>query len=179
MSAVDPTAASPGGSLKGGSRRAFLDRVFQGVTGLSGAAVVGLAILIAIEVFDQASGAMSKFGVHFIYARVWDPVRNVYGAGDFIVGTVVSSFLALVLAAPISIAIALFLTELAPRYLRGPIALLVEMLASIPSVVLGLWGILVLGPVLQNTVEPALNSAFGFLPFFRGTPSEVGMLNAE
>ena len=152
--------------------------MFQGVTGLSGAAVVGLAILIAIEVFDQASGAMGKFGVHFIYARVWDPVRNVYGAGDFIVGTVVSSFLALVLAAPISIAIALFLTELAPRYLRGPIALLVEMLASIPSVVLGLWGILVLGPVLQNTVEPALNSAFGFLPFFRGTPSEVGMLNA-
>jgi phosphate transport system permease protein len=178
VSAADPTAAVPDGSLKGGSRRGVLDRVFQGVTGLSGAAVVALAIFIAVEVFIQASGAIGKFGLPFVYSRVWDPVRNVYGAGDFIVGTVVSSFLALLLAAPISIAIALFLTELAPRLLRGPIALLVEMLASIPSVVLGLWGILVLGPILQSTIEPALNSAFGFLPFFRGTPSEVGMLNA-
>jgi phosphate transport system permease protein len=178
LSAVDPTAKSPGGSLNQGSRRNIPDRLFQGVTGLAGAAVVGLVIFITVEVFDQASGAMSKFGVHFIYARVWDPVKNVYGAGDFIVGTVVSSFLALLLAAPISIAIAIFLTELAPRVLRGPIALLVEMLASIPSVVLGLWGILILGPVLKNTIEPGLNSVLGFLPFFHGAPSEVGMLNA-
>ena len=178
MSAVDPTAPSSGGSLKQGSRRNVLDLLFEGVTGLAGAAVVGLVILIAIEVFNQASGAISKFGIQFVYSRVWDPVRNVYGAGDFIVGTVVSSFLALLIAAPISIAIALFLTELAPRFLRGPIALLVEMLASIPSVVLGLWGILILGPVLRDTIEPGLNSAFGFLPFFRGSASEVGMLNA-
>lgn len=178
MSAVDPTAGSPGGSLKRGSRRNVLDLLFEGVTGLAGAAVVGLVIFIAIEVFNQASGAMSKFGIQFVYSRVWDPVRNVYGAGDFIVGTVVSSFLALLIAAPISIAIALFLTELAPRFLRGPIALLVEMLASIPSVVLGLWGILVLGPVLRDTIEPGLNSVLGFLPLFRGSPSEVGMLNA-
>jgi phosphate transport system permease protein len=140
--------------------------------------VVAIAIFIAVEVFDQASGAISRFGFRFIYSTVWDPVRNVYGAGDFIVGTLVSSFLALLLAAPISIAIALFLTELAPRFLRGPVAVLVEMLASIPSVVLGLWGILVLGPVLQGTIEPGLHSVLGFLPLFRGTPSEVGMLNA-
>jgi phosphate transport system permease protein len=178
LSAVEPTAGATGGSLKQGSRRSLGDLVFQGITGLAGAAVVGLLIWIAIEVFHQAWGAIRHFGFGFLTSGAWDPVKNVYGARDLLVGTLVSSFLALALAGPLAIAIALFLTELCPRALRQPIGMLVELLASIPSVVLGLWGILVLGPVLHDTIEPALNSAFGFLPFFRGDPSEVGMLNA-
>jgi phosphate transport system permease protein len=178
LSAADPAARAPGGSLTGGSRRNLVDLLFEGLTGLAGALVVGVLIFIAIEVFHQASGAISHFGAHFLWSGVWDPVRNVYGARDLLVGTLVSSFLALAMAGPLAIAIALFLTELCPRPLRQPIGLLVEMLASIPSVVLGLWGILVLGPVLHDTIEPALNSVLGFIPLFSGSPSEVGMLNA-
>ena len=180
MAAVEPPVPPLyAGSLEGGSlRQRLLDYLFYGLTALAGAAVVALVVAIAVEVFMQASGAFSAFGLHFIVGTVWDPVRNVYGARDFIVGTLVSSFGAILLAGPLSIAIALFLTELAPRVLRGPIAGLVELLAAIPSVVLGLWGILVLGPVLKDHVEPALHSTLGFIPLFGGTPSEVGMLNA-
>ena len=104
---------------------------------------------------------------------VWDPVKHVYGAGSFLFGTVVTSLAALAIATPLAIAIALFLTELAPRWLRGPVTALVETLAAIPSVVIGLWGILVLGPVLRDHVEPALHSTLGFIPLF-GPPSTTG-----
>jgi phosphate transport system permease protein len=100
-------------------------------------------------------------------------VKHVYGAGSFLFGTVVTSLAALAIATPLAIAIALFLTELAPRWLRGPVTALVETLAAIPSVVIGLWGILVLGPVLRDHVEPALHSALGFIPLF-GPPSTTG-----
>jgi phosphate transport system permease protein len=180
VSAVDPSLPTPrAGGLRGGSPlQRGLDYVFWGVTAGAGAGVVALVAFIAVEVFQQASGAYDKFGLHFVVSTVWDPVHQLYGAGDFIVGTLESSLLAVLIAAPISIAIALFLTELAPRVLRGPIALLVELLASIPSVVIGLWGILILGPVLSKHIEPALHSALGFIPLFDGSPSEVGMLNA-
>jgi phosphate transport system permease protein len=103
----------------------------------------------------------------------WDPVKNVYGAGSFLFGTAVTSLFALAVAAPLAIGIALFLTELAPRRLRAPVTALVETLAAVPSVVIGLWGILVLGPVLRDDVEPALHGALGFIPLF-GTPSSTG-----
>ena len=93
-------------------------------------------------------------------------MKHVYGAGSFLFGTVVTSLVALAIATPLAIAIALFLTELAPRWLRGPVTALVETLAAIPSVVIGLWGILVLGPVLRDHVEPALHSTLGFIPLF-------------
>jgi phosphate transport system permease protein len=92
--------------------------------------------------------------------------HELYGAGSFLFGTAVTSLVALLLAAPLAIGVALFLTELAPRFLRGPVTALVETLAAIPSVVIGLWGILVLGPTLRDHVEPALHSALGFIPFF-------------
>jgi phosphate transport system permease protein len=111
--------------------------------------------------------------VGFVTRVAWDPVKNVYGAGSFLFGTAVTSLLALAIAAPLAIGIALFLTELAPRRLRAPVTALIETLAAVPSVVLGLWGILVLGPVLRDTVEPALHGALGFIPLF-GTPSSTG-----
>ena len=98
--------------------------------------------------------AIQEFGLSFVWTEAWDPVKDVYGALTFVYGTVVTSFIALLLATPISIAIALFLTEIAPRRIAAPIATMVELLAAIPSVVLGLWGILVFGPWVRDTSSP-------------------------
>ena len=107
----------------------------------------------------------------FVVARTWDPVHKHFGALPFIYGTAVSSLIALVIAAPLSIAIGLYLSELAPRGVRGIIGSLVETLAAIPSVIIGLWGFVVLAPFLLFHVDPALHSAFGFIPLF-GTATE-------
>jgi phosphate transport system permease protein len=177
VSTLDPASSSRGGLARGLRVRPG-DLVFRALTTLAAVAVVALVVMIVYEVLRQAWPAIQHFGLAFIWGAVWDPIRGVFGAWTFIVGTIVSSFFAILLAAPLSIAIALFLTELAPKWMRGPVATLVELLAAIPSVVLGLWGILVLGPVLVTTIEPWLNSWLGWLPLFSGSPSEAGMLNA-
>jgi len=114
----------------------------------------------------------------FLTNSVWDPVQEIYGALPIIYGTVVSSFLALILSVPLSIGIAIFLSELSPGWLEKPLSFLVELLAGIPSVVYGLWGIFVLVPWIRNDVEPFLSERLGFLPFFRGAPYGFGMLAA-
>jgi phosphate transport system permease protein len=164
------------------ARRNLTDRVgdpvLRGLSGLAaGVAVVVIAALV-YEVFKEAGPAISKFGIAFVFTDEWNPVTNQYGAAAFLYGTVVTSFIALLFAAPLSIAIAVYLTELAPRRLRRPVATVVDLLAAIPSVVLGLWGILILGPVMRDTVEPALKSALGFIPLFSGDPSAAGVLTA-
>ena len=150
----------------------------QGLTGAAAAAVVVLLALIAWKIVDGASLSFDKFGLGFLTGTVWDTNRNVFGAAPFIFGTAVTAFGALVLAAPISVAIALYLSELAPRGVRGVAGALVELLAAVPSVVLGLWGILVMGPFVQDHLEPWLHSTLGFLPLFRGDYSPVGLLPA-
>jgi phosphate transport system permease protein len=130
-----------------------------------------LLILIARELLTAAWPAMDRFGLDFLTTKAWDPNKKLFGAATFIFGTAVTSFGALLLATPISIAIALFLTELAPRGVRGAVGILVDMLAAIPSVVLGLWGILVLGPFIVHTLAPALHGTLGFLPIFSTEPS--------
>ncbi|HMJ00826.1 MAG TPA: phosphate ABC transporter permease subunit PstC [Gaiellaceae bacterium] len=138
---------------------------------------VVLLVLIARELLMEASPAIHKFGSGFLTTEAWDkldphhPAQKIYGARSFIFGTAVTSFGALLLATPIAIAIALFLTELAPRGVRGAVGVLVDMLAAIPSVVLGLWGILVLGPFIVNTLAPALHGTLGWLPIFSTKPS--------
>lgn len=134
--------------------------------------------LIALFLYQSSLPAIEKFGWSFLSQSVWDPVQENYGAFPLIFGTLVSSFLALLLAAPISIAVALLLNEVAPRWLSGTLGFLVEMLAAIPSVVFGLWGIFVLAPLLRTHVQPFLGNRFGFLPFFQGPPYGVGMLAA-
>jgi phosphate transport system permease protein len=128
---------------------------------------------IVWKVIHLAWPAIQHYGLSFVTGKTWDPVKGVFGALPFIYGTALSSLIALVIAAPLSIAIALWLSELAPRGVRGVVGSLVEMLAAIPSVVLGLWGILVLGPFLANHLEPWLQDKLGFIPLF-GAPSATG-----
>lgn len=154
------------------------DPLLRALTALAALLGVGVVIWIGVTVFNQASPAISRFGLGFIGSQSWNPVSDDFGAANFIYGTVVSSVLAMAIAAPTSVAIALYLTELAPRVVRRPVAILVELLAAIPSVILGLWGIIVLGPFLGKTVEPALHSAFGWFPLFGGSASPYGMLTA-
>jgi phosphate transport system permease protein len=151
---------------------------------LHGASLAGAAIAVALlvgivwKVVDLARPAISKFGLGFITDSSWNPVTNKYGAWDFLVGTLISSVGALVIAGPLAVGIAIYLTELSPRWVRQPLAILVELLAAIPSVVLGLWGILVLGPFVHTHLEPWLNSVLGWIPLFSGDASPVGMLPA-
>ena len=142
---------------------------------LAAAALLGL---LTYKVVAQAWPALRHFGLSFVWSYVWNPNSAAFGAASFIFGTIVTSFIALLLATPISVAIALFLTEIAPKRLVAPLATIVELLAAIPSVVLGLWGILVLGPFMNHHLEPWLQGAFGFLPIFSGPTSQAGILPA-
>ena len=164
------------------ARRNLPDRIgdplLRGLTGLAAAVAVAAVLGIAYEVVHEAWPAISKFGIGFVTTNDWNPVTKRFGAAPFLYGTVVTSAIALLFAAPLSIAISIYLTELAPSRVRRPVATLVDMLAAIPSVILGLWGILVLGPFMHDTIEPALKSAFGFLPIFSGDPSAFGYLTA-
>jgi phosphate transport system permease protein len=158
-----------------GRRVRFGDLVLQVLAGTAAAGATVLVGLITWKVIDGAWPGITEYGVGFVTRVAWNPVvgHELYGAGSFLFGTAITSLLALALAAPLSIGIALYLTELAPRFLRGPVTALVETLAAIPSVVIGLWGILVLGPVLRDHVEPGVHSALGFIPLF-GEPSTSG-----
>jgi len=171
VSAV-PTAQPLAGSRRLGDR--IGDVLLRGLTFVAALGAVVLVGTIAYKVFDGAHPAISRYGLGFLWHIGWDPVRHVFAAGDFIFGTMLTSFVALLIAGPLSIAIGLYLSELAPRGVRGAIAALVELLAAIPSVVLGLWGILVLGPFVQDHLGPWLHSTLGFLPLFQGDPHSAG-----
>ena len=176
MSTITPDPLAPAPIERQGIR--FGDVVFKGIAFVAAIGVAALLVFIAYKVFALAWPAIEKYGLSFIWTEGWNPNANVYGALTFIYGTVVTSVIALLLATPLSIAIALFLTEIAPRRLAAPIATMVELLAAIPSVVLGLWGILVFGPWVAQHLEPWLQSWFGFLPIFSGDPSQAGLLPA-
>src|SRR3954453_12298080 len=154
------------------------DGLLYGLTALAAVASVLVVGAIGLKIVDGAWPSMRPFGVGFLWGCNWNPVTQQFGALQFVLGTLVTGGIAVLIAAPLSIAIGLFLSELAPRVLRGPIGTLVEMLAAVPSVVVGLWGILVLGPWIRDHVEPLLHSTLGFLPIFSGDPSQAGLLPA-
>lgn len=151
------------------------DAVFRGILFLS--AVLLLVIVTAMIVAMASNSMLSirEFGFGFLTGRDWDPIKGHFGALPFIYGTVVSSVLALVIAVPLSIGVAVFLVEQAPRSIARPLAFLVELLAAIPSVVYGLWGIFVLAPFLREYVQPPFARWFGWLPLFEGTPTGLGL----
>src|SRR5262252_119337 len=146
----------------------FGDKAFEWLTLAMALTVVLLIILIGWQLWSGSVLAVKKFGVHFLTTSTWDPVAEEFGALPFIYGTLVSSLIALIIAVPLSIGTAVYLTELAPLWIRQPIISLIEMLAAIPSVILGLWGIFVMIPWLRDYPFPFLKRTLGWTPFFAG-----------
>ena len=151
--------------LRGSDRS---DRIYQRVLTLLALSLPFLILILFGVLFINALPALTRFGPSFVWTSTWDPVAEVYGAAPMIFGTLASSLLALLIAVPLALSVAIFLTEFSPRWLRQPVAFLVELLAAIPSVVYGLWGIFVLIPFLRSYVVPALKAVFGWTPFLQG-----------
>jgi len=156
------------------SQRSIRDRLgdfaLRWISAIAAIGVVALIALIIYKVVASAWPSISKFGLGFLWNQTWNAVTDEFGALDFLVATLYITSLAVLLAGPVAIAIGLYLSELAPGGVRGVVGSLVEMLAAIPSVVLGLWGILVLGPVVHNQFGPWLNDLLGWTPFFATRP---------
>jgi phosphate transport system permease protein len=144
------------------------DRLYQYVLTALALALPFLLLALLAQLIVSAWPAIVKFGPAFVWTSTWDPVAEVYGAAPMIFGTLASSLLALLIAVPLALGVAIFLTEFAPRWLRQPVAFLVELLAAIPSVVYGLWGIFVLIPFLRAHVVPPLKAVLGWTPLFQG-----------
>jgi len=154
------------------------DRVFFYAMLGCGVVVLALVGLIVYELITKSSLSWHAFGWKFFFQSEWDPVNDQYGALPFVYGTIVSSILALVIAVPLAIGVAVFITEMSPRWLRGALAFTTELLAAIPSVIYGLWAIFVLVPLLRLYVEPFLSRTLGWTGLFEGTPYGIGMLAA-
>jgi phosphate transport system permease protein len=154
------------------------DRCFRWILRAAGLVLVALVVGLMVDMVLAARPALRTFGGRFLVTSVWDPVAEHFGAVPFVYGTLVSSLLALLIAVPLGVGAAVFLAELAPPRARSPVAFLVELVAAVPSVVYGLWGIFVLVPLLRQWVQPALGATLGFLPLFQGPPHGVGMLAA-
>lgn len=152
------------------------DALFRFTTAVFAGVVIVTLIAMALEMFNASKASFVAFGWHFITSIEWDPVRDQFGALPFIYGTVVSSLLALAISVPISLLVAMYLSEWAPAWLRDPLGFLIELLAAVPSVIYGLWGIFALAPFLREVVEPALQKTLGFLPLFQGPHQGFGML---
>ena len=151
------------------------DALFRGVLFCCALLLVLIVGAMFVEMVSNSRLSLDAFGFSFLTGRTWDPIQGEFGALPFIYGTIVSSLLALVIAVPLSLGIAVFLVEQAPRPLSRPLTFLIEMLAAIPSVVYGLWGIFVLAPFLRGYVEPPLQKWFGWLPLFQGTITGIGL----
>src|SRR6478672_4089896 len=154
----------------------FADKAFEWLTLGMALAVVLLVFLVGWQLARGSELSIKRFGFSFLATSTWDPVAEQYGALPFIYGTVVSSLIALIIAVPLSIATAVFLTELAPLRIRQPLVSLIEMLAAIPSVILGLWGIFVMIPWLRDYPFPFLQRILGWTPFFSGPIYGTSML---
>jgi phosphate transport system permease protein len=155
-----------------------LDFGFKGLMTLAALVVLGIVGLIVAELLEGSAPAWQKFGIHFFFGSDWDPVSGGFGALPFIFGTVVSSLVALFIAVPLAVAVAVFVTEMCPRPLRKPISYATELLAAIPSVIYGLWAMFVLVPILRVSVEPWLMKYFAWTGLFDGPAYGIGMLAA-
>ena len=169
-----PTDGVPSGRRRSETRWQSLlgadrsDRIYRRIlTGFALTLPVLILMLFGV-LFVNALPALKRFGPSFLFTSTWDPVAEVYGAAPMIFGTLASSVVALLIAVPLALSVAIFLTEFAPRWLRQPVAFLIELLAAIPSVVYGTWGIFVLIPFLRLHVVPPLKAVLGWTPFFQG-----------
>jgi len=152
------------------------DAVFRVLMLFAALLMVGIVLAMVFSLATDSMLSIRQFGFGFLTSQRWDPIKGEFGALPFIYGTIASSVIALLISVPFSLGIAIFLVEQAPYYIARPVAFLVELLAAIPSVVYGLWGIFVLAPVLRQYVEPALAKTLGWLPLFSGSITGIGLL---
>ncbi len=163
-------------------QQVWLDMMFRGLTRLSAFGVLALLLAIITSLVIGSMPAIEAFGFNFLVNPEWNPVTDEYGALVPIVGTLVTSGIALLIAIPVSFGIAIFLTELSPAVLRRPLGIAIELLAGIPSIIYGMWGLFVFAPLFADHVEPWINDNIGVLPvlgpFFSGPPMGIGILTA-
>ena len=161
-----------------------IDWAFKMITAIAALTIVAIFAGILWVLIKESQPAIKAFGFFkFIFSTDWDPVKESFGAATNLYGTMVTTFLSLLLALPVSIGIAIFLTEIAPSFLKGPVGVAIEMLAAIPSIIYGMWGLFTLAPLMSNHIEPWLQASVGKLPIvgvlFQGTPMGVDMLTAS
>ncbi len=161
-----------------------LDFAFALVTAIASLSVVLIIVGIFWILVRESSLAINKFGIiHFLFSTDWNPVRELFGAATNIYGTFVTTTLALIIAVPAALGIAIFVTEVAPNFLRGPIGIAIELLAAIPSIIYGMWGLFTLAPIMSKYIEPWLQRTIGNVPvleiLFRGTPLGIDILTAS
>jgi len=160
------------------NRSGFSDKIFSNLTLVFALVIVGILIGLLFVLVRDAMPAITRFGFSFFTSSTWNPVKQIYGALPAIYGTLLTSVIGLLIAVPVSLGAAIFLVELAPRWLAGPASFIIEMLAAIPSVIIGLWGAFVLVPVVNHPIESWLSSHLGSLPFFQGQIFGVSFLAA-
>ncbi len=161
-----------------GAQRRAGDAVFGTLAAMCAAGLIVLVLAILAMLARYAWPGFRRFGFGFLVSAAWDPVRGQFGAASSIYGTIVSTAIAMTLAAPLSLVIALFLVEVAPRRVSAVVGAAIELLAAVPSIIYGMWGLFVLAPFMAEHVQPRLARWFGFLPLFQGPPMGIGMLTA-
>jgi phosphate transport system permease protein len=165
-------------------RKSPADLLFSSLTAIASLSVLMLAMGILYVLFSESSLSISKFGIFdFIISTEWDPVRELFGAATSLFGTLVTTLLSLLIAIPVAIGIAIFITEIAPDFLKGPIGGAIELLAAIPSIIYGMWGLFTLAPIMADHIEPALQNSIGNIPvvgrLFEGTPMGIDLFTAS
>ena len=175
VTSVSVPGAAPLLHISGGE---VPDRIFRTAMTACGLAVLAVLVLIVYELMSGSSLSWHAFGFKFFKGSDWNPVSEQFGALPFIYGTLVSSLLALIIAVPLAVGVAVFTTEMCPKALRGPLSFFVELLAAIPSVIYGLWAMFVLVPLLSGYVQPFLGKTLGWTGLFEGPPYGIGMLAA-
>ena len=163
-------------------RQRLADILFRGTTRLFAVGVLVLLGAVLVSLLVGGAPAFTAFGFAFLWSDIWNPVKQIFGGWPAIYGTLVTSLIAMLIGVPLALGVAMFLTELCPPFLRRPIGILIELLAAIPSIIYGIWGLFFLAPFLQTTVQPLLKNIFGNIPLieylFRGAPLGIGVLTA-
>lgn len=155
------------------------DRIFLVVTGLAAAGVIALLIALVVVLYDGSKSTIQILGFTFLYGHVWNPGGNVYGVVPFLIGTVLTSTLALLIGIPLSLGAAIFLTQQAPPWLRAPVSQVIELLAAIPSIVYGFWGLIILVPIMRLDIDPLLKEFLGWTGLFSGNAIGIDVLTAS
>ncbi|NCO68711.1 MAG: phosphate ABC transporter permease subunit PstC [Nitrospirae bacterium CG_4_10_14_3_um_filter_44_29] len=166
------------------AKRNPVDTIFASVTAIASFSVIIFIIGILYVLISESSLAIGKFGViKFLTSTDWDPVKESFGALTNIYGTLITTFLSLIVAIPVAVGIAVFVTEISPKFLKGPIGIAIELLAAIPSIIYGMWGLFTLSPIMSSYVEPFMKKVTAGIPLinilFRGTPMGIDILTAS